>query len=267
MKHTEQTKEILSQIRKKWIADNKEKHPWKRKDKFISKPCEFFKKKLKDKGIEFIEELNPLVDRGYSIDVAIIDKLIGFEVNGNQHYNSDKTLKDYYKKRKEEIESLGWKLYDIHYTKVFDENFIDEMVSFIENEKEIPNLDFKFRVKEKKICKDCGEEISKNSKERCLKCHNISRRTKNFERNLRYKTKKEAVEKIIKHCECGNKISQKSNYCKKCYDFSQRKQERPEINLLKEEVDKYGYSATGRKYGVSDNSIRKWLKNEIGQSP
>jgi transposase-like protein len=25
-------------------------------------------------------------------------------------------------------------------------------------------------------------------------------------------------------------------------------------------VDQLGYSATGRKYGVSDNAIRKWLK-------
>ena len=31
------------------------------------------------------------------------------------------------------------------------------------------------------------------------------------------------------------------------------------INL--EEVEKLGFSATGRKYGVSDNTIRKWIKN------
>jgi transposase-like protein len=26
------------------------------------------------------------------------------------------------------------------------------------------------------------------------------------------------------------------------------------------EVNELGYSSTGRKYGVSDNSIRKWIK-------
>ena len=26
-------------------------------------------------------------------------------------------------------------------------------------------------------------------------------------------------------------------------------------------MEELGYSATGRKYGVSDNAIRKWLKN------
>lgn len=39
-----------------------------------------------------------------------------------------------------------------------------------------------------------------------------------------------------------------------------RKVERPNIDTLLNEVKQIGYSATGRKYGVSDNAIRKWLK-------
>jgi hypothetical protein len=39
-----------------------------------------------------------------------------------------------------------------------------------------------------------------------------------------------------------------------------RKVERPSYENLKNEIKQIGYSATGRKYGVSDNSIRKWLK-------
>lgn len=31
-------------------------------------------------------------------------------------------------------------------------------------------------------------------------------------------------------------------------------------NPIRSAVLKNGYSSTGRKYGVSDNSIRKWLK-------
>jgi hypothetical protein len=30
---------------------------------------------------------------------------------------------------------------------------------------------------------------------------------------------------------------------------------------LKKEVENLGYSGTGKRYGVSDNSIRKWLKS------
>lgn len=39
-----------------------------------------------------------------------------------------------------------------------------------------------------------------------------------------------------------------------------RKCNRPELNILEDEVAKHGYSATGRKYGVSDNAVRKWIK-------
>ncbi len=42
--------------------------------------------------------------------------------------------------------------------------------------------------------------------------------------------------------------------------LNQRKVERPDKNILIEEINKLGYSGTGRKYGVSDNAIRKWLK-------
>jgi hypothetical protein len=34
---------------------------------------------------------------------------------------------------------------------------------------------------------------------------------------------------------------------------------RPSLTQLRSEIDSLGYSATGRKYGVSDNAVRKWL--------
>ena len=37
---------------------------------------------------------------------------------------------------------------------------------------------------------------------------------------------------------------------------------RPDLNQLLEDVKLHGYSATGRKYNVSDNCIRKWIKLE-----
>lgn len=38
-----------------------------------------------------------------------------------------------------------------------------------------------------------------------------------------------------------------------------KKVERPDLHTLLSEVTQYGYSAVGRKYGVSDNAIRKWI--------
>lgn len=40
----------------------------------------------------------------------------------------------------------------------------------------------------------------------------------------------------------------------------ERKVERPPFPILIEEIKELGYRGTGKKYGVSDNSIRKWKK-------
>ncbi len=55
-------------------------------------------------------------------------------------------------------------------------------------------------------------------------------------------------------CECRGVV------CKDCYK-PKRKVERPTYDVLMESVNEIGYCGTGRKYGVSDNSIRKWIKN------
>lgn len=69
--------------------------------------------------------------------------------------------------------------------------------------------------------------------------------------------------KIVKKkyfCDCGVEISKMSSKCLKCEGKERRKVERPSENKLVEEVSELGYSAVGRKYGVSDNAIRKWIR-------
>ena len=61
-------------------------------------------------------------------------------------------------------------------------------------------------------------------------------------------------------CKCGEKKYKTSDVCFRCSKLNQRKVERPNIDILREEVKNLGYKGTGRKYGVSDNAIRKWLK-------
>jgi hypothetical protein len=48
--------------------------------------------------------------------------------------------------------------------------------------------------------------------------------------------------------------------------LNERKVERPSLDILLKEIEELGYSATGRKYEVSDNSIRKWIDtyNKLG---
>lgn len=59
---------------------------------------------------------------------------------------------------------------------------------------------------------------------------------------------------------CGNGCSWKKDRCESCYHIQSRKVERPSLEQLKDDIEKLGYTGTGKKYGVSDNSVRKWLK-------
>jgi very-short-patch-repair endonuclease len=62
-------------------------------------------------------------------------------------------------------------------------------------------------------------------------------------------------------CECGNNKWKTSKSCVDCSKKLQRKVERPTLEQLKLDIENLGYVATGKKYGVSDNSIRKWIKS------
>lgn len=61
-------------------------------------------------------------------------------------------------------------------------------------------------------------------------------------------------------CACGKKKWRQSSLCASCFSVSQRRVERPSIEKLKLEIEALGFSGTGRKYGVSDNAIRKWIR-------
>lgn len=66
-----------------------------------------------------------------------------------------------------------------------------------------------------------------------------------------------------KHLEKRIKNKTKKQQDRKKFYLSRRKVERPDIEIVVNEVNKIGYSAVGRKYGVSDNAIRKWIKNSM----
>ena len=143
-KHSEETKLLISQKRKEWLNVNKDLHPWKRKDKFKSVPCEKFKEFLTLKGISFVDEYTPFSDVNYSIDIAFPDIQVGIEINGNQHYDADGNLKTYYNNRHNDIVSRGWKLYEIHYSLCF--NLTDDKFEEI-LKLDIYNKDYKEYIK------------------------------------------------------------------------------------------------------------------------
>lgn len=74
--------------------------------------------------------------------------------------------------------------------------------------------------------------------------------------------------KLIKCSECNNEICKdnKSGLCYTCINKSRflngihRKVERPPYEQLLQEIEQLNFRGTGRKYGVTDNTIRKWIK-------
>jgi Zn finger protein HypA/HybF involved in hydrogenase expression len=97
-----------------------------------------------------------------------------------------------------------------------------------------------------------------------LLCPNCHSQTKTFAgRNQ----KRKREELYCKECERKISYSSKSGLCVKCVkktipvNMKYRKVEnRPSKEQLLKEIEELGYCGTGRKYGVSDNAIRKWLK-------
>lgn len=84
--------------------------------------------------------------------------------------------------------------------------------------------------------------------------------------NIDFSTKYHKTEKTKTYCEnCGKEILKNSKRCKTCSNIfnsvKNRKTERPTKEMLFEELKTMSFCAVGRKYKVSDNTIRKWVKS------
>jgi len=72
----------------------------------------------------------------------------------------------------------------------------------------------------------------------------------------------EEQKKIINKCvTCGSHIDRQAKRCKHCYHKHQEKISWPPTEKLLEMVEETSFSAVGRELGVSDNGIRKRIKN------
>lgn len=70
-------------------------------------------------------------------------------------------------------------------------------------------------------------------------------------------------EESQKKCKCGNIVynRNKNIRCRDCFNLENRKVKRPSLEQLIKDIEETNYVLTGKKYGVSDNTIRKWIKN------
>lgn len=71
---------------------------------------------------------------------------------------------------------------------------------------------------------------------------------------------KVAEPKFCVICQSCLQGKQKKTCSEGCESLRKRKVERPSFEQLKEDVHSISLLSVGRKYGVSDNAVRKWLK-------
>lgn len=99
----------------------------------------------------------------------------------------------------------------------------------------------------------------------CPNCHSQTETYGKIKSETLKKMKQDASENRPK-CECGAVMWKygKTGLCRKCYIIKfppfKKVSNRPSVEQLQREIQEIGYKAVGRKYGVSDNAVRKWLK-------
>jgi Zn finger protein HypA/HybF involved in hydrogenase expression len=91
-------------------------------------------------------------------------------------------------------------------------------------------------------------------------CPNCHAQTSNFgTKNIKEETLKNIKKQYF--CECGKEIKKSSKRCPECDKINQRKvKERPIKEELVKMIKNSSLEAVGRKYGVSGNAVKKWLK-------
>lgn len=99
-----------------------------------------------------------------------------------------------------------------------------------------------------------GEQYSPNEAKVKSKITKLSYTNCSVSRIHKYKPMKKYS------CSCGNLITKKDGLCVSCARIKARVVERPSIDIIIEQVATIGFEATGRIYGVSGNSVKKWLK-------
>lgn len=128
-KWSDAERKTLSEKRIGWLIANPDKHPWRKSNKFISAPCEQLKEYLRKIGIDFIEEAIVSSEINYAVDILIPSRSLIIEINGNQHYDKYGKLLEYYQNRHDYIQSLGWKILEIHYSLAYNHDAILNLIN------------------------------------------------------------------------------------------------------------------------------------------
>ena len=113
-RHTEKSKQKISNARKRYLKLNPDKVPYKinHYSNGPSYPERYWKKIFDKLGIEYEEQYSIYL---YSLDFAIPDKKIDIEIDGEQHY-LDKRIIESDVRRNKYLENLGWSIIRVRWS-------------------------------------------------------------------------------------------------------------------------------------------------------
>lgn len=175
---TNKKRKTQGEKRKKYLKTHK--HNWGSIYRNIeSLPEKKFKKIIEKYDLKVYQWFkSDEFERFFEIDFAIPNLKIGYEINGNQHYNTNGTLSKYYKDRHDIIESKGWTLIEIPYLLCFNEKYISKII-----EKSTKGKKINFIKPVKRIKRINKEKIQKELmyKERIK--NNLKKQQENIEKN------------------------------------------------------------------------------------
>jgi very-short-patch-repair endonuclease len=221
---SDEHKEKISKSRIKYLMENPDKVPYKlNHSSKESYPEKYFTQLFENENVKVVKHYRIGL---YELDFCILDKKIDIEIDGEQHY-SDKRILESDKRRTLFLQNDGWDVIRVRWSHYLRLSEADK-ISYIESLKLYIN-----ELIEVKPSFDLFE---------------MKKRSKKSKMDL---------------CICGNDKYIQAKLCIKCSRINSRKVERPPYEILLVDIENIGYKATGRKYGVSDNAVRKWMKIQI----
>lgn len=224
-KLSEETKKKISSSMIEFLKDHPDRVPYllNHYSKGESYPEKYFNCVFTGNSLTFERYLQYNV---YNLDFAFVDKLINVEIDGDQHI-CDKAVIRSNQRRDKYLTEHGWKTIRIlwsEYQKLTPDTKKEYINALISI---INNFDIK-------------------------------------NKNIQIITLPSGLRKIKKlyHCSCGNEMHRKSKMCIRCAIKLRSPLNGLKTDQIINDVKELGYVGTGKKYGVSDNAVRKRIKKK-----